>query len=461
MRPGALVHLLFRPVLLLWGLYLLGLLTVVDRALMARPDLLPYVLALGAGLLAGQAVQELQHTTLAWMLPRLPRRLLLEMLAAGAMVSLVAALWGRALGAALGLGPLAALAFLGFSLGSVLIDPLARRASWLSWLAAVGVGAWGWSGPRPVFVVLAATAGAGLCFHRAFSRRTFRARPFLPTVALLSSLYPDNQKRYAREKLARRRRERAWREPRQPGGLRGRLAAAFLEGGGPGALGWWGAALGNAFGWPLVLLGLSLVVAVKDGEGLVAGLEAYAREVFGAAPMLAFWFGLSGLSLLWNRPPLLTAAHLLPLSRRQRAGVNQAGGALGLAAWALLTGVGFSATALAAVLATGSAGPGLRGLSLLEPLALAAVLLPLVQWLRLVRDADLAARRGAISHPVTQTVLGASFLLALNLVYAAWRKGWGPEAGVAAAVVLAASLVLSQLLFGRAVRRHYRWRDLV
>lgn len=461
MRPGALAHLLLRPVMVLWGLYLMGLLTVVDRALMARPDLLAYVLALGAGLLAGQAVQELQHTTLAWMLPGLRRRLLLEMLATGAMVSLVAALWGRVLGAALGLGPLVALAFLGFGLGSVLIDPRARRASWLSWLAAVGVGAWVWSGPRPALVVLAAAAGAGLCFHRAFARRTFRTRPFLPTVAMLSSLYPDNQKRYAREKLARRRRERTWREPRHPGGLRGRLAAAFLEGGGPGALGWWGAALGNAFGWPLLLLGMSLVVAFKNGEGVTAGLEAYVREVSGATPVLAFWIGLCGLNLLWNRPPLLTAAHLHPLSRRQRATTNQAGGALGLAAWTLLAGAGFFTTALAACLATGATGPGLHGLSLLEPLALAAVFLPLVQWLRLVRDADLAARRGAISHPVTQTILGASFLLVLNLLYAAWRKGWGSEAGLAAAVALAAALVLSQVLFGRAVRRHYRWRDLV
>jgi hypothetical protein len=462
MRAGAFLRLLLRPALLYWSLVGCGLLTAsADFLYPAAPWTLTCLLAGLAGLLAGQAVQELQHTTVAWMLPGLRPRLLAGWLPAGLATAALATLAGRAAGASLPAPALFALGLFAFSLGSVVIDPLSGRGSIAALAAGVAVGAWVWRAPAPLAVAGISVLGAAICTRRAFARSTFRRKPSVPTVALLSSLSLYNQRRFAREKLAGRQvLESPWSAGAAAGG-RLWLRAALHEQRGMRPGGWWAAVAGGAGGWALFLAVAAVISTGDEGRGLAHGVRSFAEWLFAPHFLVAFWFALLGLLIAWQSPLLLKSRLALPLSRRERARLANAGGLLALVTLSVAEGAAFYALGLLASLAGGPEEAAARGWALLSPLTVAAVFLPAVQWLRVREDADLAAGRGAIGRPLAMAVLGGLFALAVAVVHRGWERLAEPLGAPARAAILLAALALSQALYAWGVRRHYRRADLV
>jgi len=171
------------------------------------------------GLIAGQLLLEVQHTTFAWTLPRLSRSMFVPL-------GIMSILWGAAIAASATAArtPIdvalayAALAVLGFWCGTGLFDPIQgwRGAGTLAATALVGLLAHVTRGAGPlasIAVVVAAVAVAVWCVDRFLSRNVLRRRPSTPTLTFANSHLRDVVERYRLEKLAAgpRRDPGAWR----------------------------------------------------------------------------------------------------------------------------------------------------------------------------------------------------------------------------------------------------------
>ena len=476
----AFIPLLLRPAALFWGCW--WLVFTVSAAMLAEPSLLvlAFLTSLPSGLLAGQTVQELQHTTFAWTLPRLRAWLAAAVVAIGVGVGALGALLIQALPsfapADFPLAPLPffALALFGFGLGLVLRDPLRRQLS----IVPVGAGClvvlWAYPtlrlGPLGgLGVTLAALAGAALCFYRAFAADTFRRKPFVPTLSLVSAALAPAAERYRKEKLAAAP-EAAGVEVELSGtGLRRWIGAAVRERHGFRRLGWWAPLFGSALlggavqlvwadagirSWSEVAKGVrsTLVALPAPAAGLRwAGDNFTAALPLGFTLVIAMHFASVGLDPRLNYP--------LPRNRRSRAIYLAHLGAL--SAVAFVVALVFGGLAAWGEIAAEPTSVGGRVPSFIPSLVTLLAVAPALQWMSsrlelpaVQRRSPSLAQLAAVAAVVVMT--GAAFAMS-----AVWSASLASAHPVLQITLLASLLAASQGLYWLHLRRHHERGDLV
>jgi hypothetical protein len=360
----------------LMGVVLLGFLLVA----LNQPDVPPapyvnvaFLAAFGfpalAGWLAGMTIQELQHATFTWPLPRVRGRLAAGFLLAGtgvaAFVGLFAAQATSAQAPA-AFYPLLGLA--GYCVGSVLIDPLRTWVSPVAFVVVLGVG----GGSQRLSDVAAAHPLTGsalllgvalLTFARLFTRSTFRRKPFRPTSPFPGAYTLEHGVEYQRALQARARRTpRRWRKKYLGPGTWAWTRAATYENYGP--LTWKKAARGlNSIA---AMLAMFALYAWSNMNDLAFG-DAFAKTVHeavmhspyvprfgdiadsgGANVFIIFLVATLGGTVALRPRPSLTDGLSFPLSRRRRAAVVFYAGLIDVAAFFFITATILSVIGLAA-----------------------------------------------------------------------------------------------------------------
>ena len=169
-----------------------------------------YALTIGAAV--GSALQDVQHSTFAWTLPRLPKRLLRSTALVGLATVLMIVpivLAGSAGTPTRDAAPWhvhVALTAAAYAFGLVFIDPLSNHRA-LVHFVIVGLAivyleplaSFAASTPLPTTALLVATLP--FTIHRALGSRVFRHKPHVPTFLLLRGLSLAHSKTYAAERL--------------------------------------------------------------------------------------------------------------------------------------------------------------------------------------------------------------------------------------------------------------------
>lgn len=462
-RALAFYRLAWRPVMLIWGVWFVGvggLWAAADpgspstmlRAFLAG-DLdagalrsfarLAIVLPMFAGFVAGRMTKEVQHGPFAWTLPGLRRRFGAGVLSLALLVALPGALaFARAGDSALALALLCA-GLLWFGMAMAIFDPypsvLVSRAVLVALLAVLLTGADAVLAAveaSPLACTAIAAPAAALFFLREFSAGAARMRPFVPVFPLGTG----GERQWMQDRLAYRApRDRDWTLDSIGQGLVAWLRATQYERFGKYALGW--------AGWTVVvaLAAAGAAVLTRDDAGEMARTVA---AVFVAHHILASPF------------PRKWMAY--PLARAQRARVAFWAGTLHGAAVCALFAV--SLLAAGAVLPRLSFLP-LGGAALPAPvhvLALAGSILawtPLLQYVQVrwltgsAGDAGSAAGVAVLAATVTAYVLGAAGM-------AGWvvRVAGGPLGALAS---VAGAALATHVVYRGLLGRYYARADLV
>lgn len=476
---AALARLCLRPAFLFFAVIELGvgssaLRLFSDPDVFGRtvqdPGVLPLLIwPLLTGILLGQAVQELQHTTFAWPLPALRRRLAVAFAVCGVVLALfVYVVSSPASGT---LPPaLLGLACAAFCFGGIVPDPVSGRLSVLFISLALALPFFatelGWlARTRPTFVWLAAAAITGLALHRLFAASTFRRKPSVPTLAGLSSFWPQQTERYEREKMLLRP-VSSTRSLPALGGHAGRwVAAAVFES-------WGRLEPARALRLPLrVLTPLFAIVALgawidRGDAGFLHELAQQLSFVLlqppGMAPpgrpptvLVPFLAAGVGVTLALQRPIALLRGRLYPISRATQGRVAWLGLAGTYAVFLLAVGgggtlLGWLAGALGGQAVTFGYLP-----NVLRSALVTAILLPLASQATL--NSKLQPDDGSQKMHILYATLFGAMILVPSLAHASRTLLPSPLHEV---LLLGGLLTLSLLWILAAVRGHYRCEDL-
>jgi hypothetical protein len=426
-----------------------------------------------AGWLAGFVVQEFQHSSFAWSLPGVRRRLAAGYLTTGLALSAVVTFFtSQAASAQNHFMVLGALAMAGYCAGGVLLDPFRRSLTALNAVLVVGFVYTSKSladaaNRYPLGALLVAITLGALAASRLFSRETFRKKPFTPMSPLPGSYYLKRSADYERAQQAgNTTRGSNWRQG-YLGAHPWRWArAAALEG--YGAL-TWRSALGRIRGfW---ILGLLFGLHAWRDKGALGFWESLGRTIYetvlhsphaprfgeiGADPLVPMLIGAVGATLaLWS-PAGLKTSLLYPLSRSDRARVTFRAGLVDATTLFLAVGGGLLLLGQTAGWLTGHSVRldfmpfflrGLLGTVALMPLALGASLRIRTSGGRSSSDA------------LVWMVLG---LIGFVVAVVTWSYHF-PDFG-SPAIEITTSLALvatGQLAYRRWLRRFFAGGDLV
>jgi len=426
------------------------------------------------GFVAGQVVQELQHTSFFFQLPGRCR----PALALAALGVVVAILFG-ALGWWGGPGQAAfaaVVAAVGFPMGAALVDPISRRRTLGNAIVFFGLVALGATTRDPFRVSPLATAALGaaavavtsLGAVRLFSTDVLRAKPFVPTFVVTRALSARHVRDYAREKLAHRAPDPAPR-PALRGVRRGDRVC-------------WGAALRyeafgtRRFGLPGLVVLIPLLAVPFVGFGfweadsgaekieclgilLYAGIfedpvfrgwhEPAPRPSGGILPLM---IGIALSTVCLERPLQLRPGVVYPLSRARRATVHfreqaRVPGALLAGMTGIFLGVGVVAAWQTDVVVRVDPLPRIVRVALV-----AYLLLPLLHAYRLRHDPAGGTR------PAVHFAVNLAFVVAVVVLTA--LLDLADVAALLEIPVLAALVVLSRAGYGRWLRRFFARADL-
>jgi len=354
-----------------------------------------------AGWLAGMTVQELQHATFSWPLPRVRGRLAAGYLITGATVAGFVALFAAHANSAQSAFPFyAMLGLAGYCVGGVLVDPLQTWVSQVAFVATLGVVARSrWladlAATHPVAGFALLVVLALLAFARLFARSTFRRKPFRPTSPFPGAYTLEHGVEYQRALRARAQpTPRRWKQRYLGDDTWRWTRAAAYESYGP--LGWRQAA--RALNSLAAMLGMFALYAWSNMDGVAFG-EAFAKTVhealmhsphvprFGdiadaggtSAFVIIVIASIGGMVALRPRTSLADGLSF-PLSRRRRAAVAFYASLTDVAAFlfvttAILSAVGFVAGRLAGYAPRFDYLP-----SFLWPLIGTVIAMPVAQW---------------------------------------------------------------------------------
>ena len=442
---------------------------ILDAAFVAA-----FAFPAGAGWLAGAVVQEFQHTSFATHLPGVRFRIATGFVATGLVVSLVVVgLIGRMSTTPQNLAALLAVGLGAYCLGGVLVDPLSTWISGFNVVIVLLLVARSRDVARivdnyPWPVVAIALAVGVVCFLRLFARSTFRLKPFHPTSFLPGRFSLEKARRIEQWKRARR-------GPTKTGWHAGYLGsnpwswvrAAFHEV--HGDRGWRNSS--KALN-PLACLGFLVVLNAWLDRGEFSFGGAVARSIYDAlfrSPhqpqfgehggpflMVLIVIAAAGVVTALFRPVAFTAAIAYPLSRRQHAQVFFRGG---------LVDGGIILFIVAPCLFTVGhlmgwlVGYGIRFDFMpyfFRALMITLILIPLAHWGRLGLLAATRRKSGNTMLGVIFGVIGFVLAVLVLSVISAGLIG-SPEVELA---VLAAALLVSQLVYRRKLRNYFRTADL-
>ncbi len=309
-----------------------------------------------AGWLFGGVIQEFQHTSFAYQLPRVRPRLAFGFVMAGLVVAALTVGLVSSV-SSLGLPLMFALSCGAYCAAGVLLDPLSRWVTGLNALVLLVLTARsqdvaGFAGDHPWPAALISCGVGTWGLRRLFARSTFRRKPGRPTKPLPGRFALERSQDYERQKQAQRRAQgTAWR-------------AGYL---GPDSWPWVRAAIHETYGglgrmglvkaingaWGLLLL---VLLSAWIDKGEFNYVEAVGRSLYDAlfrsphvAPfgqeggpygMVLIVIAAAGLAMALLRPVALSGAVFHPLSRLQRARVDYRGGLVDAAI--LTVGVGLT-----------------------------------------------------------------------------------------------------------------------
>lgn len=422
------------------------------------------------GLLGGQMLHELQHSTFTWTLPHVTRRTLGGFVATGMILGLIMT-WvlhgqGRFV-------VVFSVAFAGYCLGSLYRDPLGAAAPVFtvstSLLVLMFSGAVGrQAGARPWAVVAVAGTVCGLCLWRVFSTGAFRRKPFLATKTLLTGTTVADTERYQREKIVQeRRRGRSWKEEYLGKQLERWTRAAVHEVLGP--VRW--KDLWRLCGPLVPLAAISALHAKLDG-GEAGFLEAFGKTLYHSLLrppdmpsftdqgephlLIVFLICFAGVMLGMSVPVALTPGRLYPLSRRELGRLAYRNQAIWSVAYSLAVACLCSVLVLLGGYAAGYE-PRLDFVPLwLRALLWTVAVLPFGQWFYLrkrtagrSRDTETAVARIFLALLISSVATVVVLVLALP-----WPRG------VELLVALLA-IAWGQTILRRRVLRHFETADLV
>ncbi len=473
---GAFYRLAARPAVMLFFVLALitgwGVTTMLGRGF---PELDPDPTIIKAivysaliGLLAGQLVRELQHSTFTWTLPGVARRTLSGFVAAGSILGLFMA--AILTGGAHHVPVVFAVAFTGYCLGSLFGDPLGAAAPFLTIPAALMVVVFSravgeQADTRPGAVVAVAGLVCGLCLWRMFSKSVFRRMLFVPTKPT-NEFAPAAAERYRREQLV------------DSGPKRRRWAGTYL---GTDLGLWTRAAIYETFGYagsrqlrrglgPLIPL-VIIVLDAKLEQGGGSFLEALWKttyHTFTRPPDMPFFgekgdphltivlvISVAGLMLASSRPVALALGRSYPLSRCQLAGIAYRG--------YLVTAVGYCLSVAAFCCGMTLAAGYLAGYQLrldFVPLWLRALLwtlvaLPLGQSLHLLSQGE--DKRRSSESALARIALVLLIAVGVCFVTLIPAQLLPPSMELAVVAVL---VVASQTTFRRWIARFFATADL-
>ncbi len=433
-----------------------------------------FVFPLAAGFLAGALVQELQHATFAAALPGVRSRVSTGFLACGAIVA-VAVVGAIALTDVPPerLPVLCAFALGSFGLGGVLNDPLSR------WVTAVNVGVVlaavvssaelsriAARQPWAIAFVSLAVGAAGVA--RLFARGTFRRKPFRASKPLPGRFSLEKSEAVEHRKMI----ERGPRRARWRGGMLGDdpwlwVRAALHEVHPTRGLHGMVTRVGRAWG-----LGVIVLMSAWADRGDMSLGEAVARSLHDAllrSPhvprfgerggpylMVVLLVATVGVLVPLLAPVGLRDECVYPISRRLRARIAFRAGLVDVGVLLGILGVG--------LFALGSLTGRAVGIEIrfdfmpffLHALLVTVVLMPLVHRGRIRLH---AARRRKDENTQVWVVFGIIGFVTLASVATFLSAALFPDPAVELSV-LTAAIVVSQLLYRRALRIHYATADL-
>lgn len=483
------------PFFLLLGraaVFWVGLLVFVVIAILltafAQPDELPAVyvnvgfLAMFAfptavGWLAGAVVQEFQHSTFAWPLPGVRRRLALGFLTTGIAVTLFVATF-VSLSESAPDRPLLlfVVGLAGFCVGGVLLDPLRRG---LSSFAVVGVLAFIASSSylaevgnrHPLEATVVAIAAGTFGFTRLFSRNTFRRKPSALTSPFPGSYALEHSAQYERARHAQSGpKARSWRAGYLGTSPWKWARAASYESMGP--LGWKDIPRLVERLWAFWLLfaiyawvdkgdaGFWMTFAKTIHEAVIESPHvAYAADFGGergSSPVVAMWIGgLGAVLALWSSSSLGTSL-AYPLSRRSRTAVAFRAGLIDAAFFLLFVGGGLSLIGLVSGWFAGYEARFDFVPFFFRPLAGTVILLPLAYWMRLRLRTSAENKAG---NGLVLVILAVIGFVAAVLIWSYPVAGLvaSPLVGIGASLLL---FVASQAVFRQRLSIFFATRDL-
>lgn len=493
MNPYPFWRLLLRPSMPLWiaGLWMLAYLLGVEVVGALIPDDLQadgqFALRLGRSLLmlsaiigvaASQALQEAQHSLACFHLPGLRSGyrsgVALTALAAAAITTAAYLL----LGGSEALTSIALLNLAGFGMGLALFDPLGSL--WLTLVNLVALlgasaslhGLTGWLSRHPLGGLAIGVLILSWIGVRTLSDNTFRRKPFVPTLALISYFSLPVEKHFFSERLrVAAPRERSWPFDSIGDSSWRWIRAAIHGAAGFRRLGWVASNVTISIVLAIVVLAMALLDGAEKGGGLALGMEyAYRSLAYSAStdPLPQIngidywapnWFaGAFWATMAFGYPVLLQTQKVYPLSRRHLGKVIAWIGTLQVGVLALSSLISLAALSLLLAWQTGYPWwPG--GLpALLRTVLFNALLLPLVQWWRLAWG----------SFPRWKPWTPASFIAgslaycgALTLGVQYWTQLATALGPLIELLLLTLLIIATQWTYRRQVVRHFLKADLV
>jgi hypothetical protein len=466
-----------RPAVIVFGAVCLLAMSLAVSVATRVPSalLLAFALPLPAGVIASQVVQELEHTSFAWTIPRLRLSVLAGVVAAGCVACALSVflsthlpgLTPAALDVAAARATLAAAAGAGYGFGVVIFDrDAAPRGLVLALAIVVLVAAATRLAPLAVpaaaTMTLAIFLCAVLCLRESLSLERFRRRPFRPTLTWASSHLPSAVARYQVERMTQRRpRAAVWDRPLANAGIAAWVHASGFARHGFRRLGWLNPIVRiGLFSWCLLLPLLQPtfsrgVVATEIQHLLLAPTGAY--HLF-----LAFLLSFTIFPALGPVPGaplgLLPGLHY-PLSRRDRARVMFRGHVLasfacGLAgAIACVVPLGLALTAAGVQVAM----PGVPGF--IPPLIFYVSVLPFLFW-RATHYERLGAQAGSPAQWGVENVLLWAGLVAVALLVSDVSAVFHSMSPLPTVLVLVAVPAVCFAAYHRVVRTIHRRGDL-
>ena len=371
------------------------------EALSSMLDVGLFLGCLLTGLLIGFAVQELQHMMLSWTLPRLRRGVVLGVLATWLLLPALMAGLQVAAGGAISWTTMFLLMATGFGLGLILLDPRGSMAITVAATTAALALAlrffWlvGFVTEQPVIAWALGIAMMFGCGWRALSVATFRHKPFVPTMAMISFLSLPVELNYQRERMRIGRfHERPWTLARIGSGADW-VRAAMYESTGFRRFGWLGWHIGWALGLMAMVMGFAVLVVFQDGGGDIAR-TAWRALVFTSATdpvtseadrnsLSLAWL----ISVMWATLILGTSFHLrprrvYPLSRHQLGRIAFGAGLVHLAVLFVTTGATLSLGAVVLALTLDAPLWPVPMPNFARVIFFSALYMPGLLWLRIV-----------------------------------------------------------------------------
>ncbi len=429
-----------------------------------------------AGYLLGRVVLgEVQHAWFSFTLPRARRRLAESLVSVGGLFLLVEAAGYAFLGGPLSPPEALALAALAFSCGVLLARTLDRGPGGLLPLAA-GTALWLWVDPVAGFLGRDPWAAVPACLGAAaaiiawcFTRTAARDQPsrhlaraggaVLPALGILKPKSLDEPLGEARG---------VWTGGR-PGTSPYRWIRAISY---QNSRGLRGGEVARTVILAFATLGfvalLALVGASQDAGTVREAVRTFAlgillvpsrvEESHVSAWMVYWCISYGFLIYSVNSAFTLRPGWAYPLSRDDRARITWLGSlaqALGLV---VAVAAIFLGTAIALTAFTGAAVAPQPGGGLVRALAGSLIFLPLLQWIS-VRYPRFDSRGCRRFHPFSITVMAVFPILAGYWAWL-WPTGRLRLPGPVSAAVILGLLVISQDIFHRVLRRHFRHADL-